>query len=102
MNMVPIMTGADFGAALDALKVGSCISRKGWNGNGMFVYLVPANAYPAQTGAAKAYFGKDALVPYAAYFALKGVDNVVNTWVPSASDLLANDWIILTLQEQIA
>jgi hypothetical protein len=36
----------DFGKALDALKVGARVAREGWNGRGMFAYLVPANSYP--------------------------------------------------------
>lgn len=83
-----------FGAAIEALKAGQSVARAGWNGKGMFVYLVPAASYPAQTGAAKTYFGKDALVPYAAYLALKNVDGTVNTWAPSVSDALAEDWAL--------
>lgn len=83
----------EFGAALAAAKAGAKISRAGWNGRGMFVYYVPAAAYPAQTGVAKAYFGKDAMVPYNAYLAIKNVDGTVSTWVPSINDVLADDWM---------
>lgn len=85
----------NFEHALLLLKGGQRIARLGWNGKGMFVYLVPAASYPAQTGAAKAFFGDDALVPYNAYFAIKNVDNTVSTWVPSVNDLLADDWVIV-------
>jgi hypothetical protein len=84
-----------FGHALVALEQGQRVARAGWNGKGMFVYMVPANAYPAQTGAAKAHYGATGLVPYAAYLALKGVNDVVSTWVPSINDCLAKDWVIL-------
>lgn len=87
--------GLKFGEALESLKLGSKLARAGWNGKGMFVYFVPANNYPAQTGAAKAYFGEGAMVPYNAYFAIKGVDERVSTWVPSISDVLAEDWQIV-------
>lgn len=88
-------TGLDFGTALRALKDGKRVARAGWNGKGMFAYLVPANSYPAQTGAAKAHFGDGALVPYNAYLALKGADDAVSTWAPSGSDALAEDWLIV-------
>ena len=87
--------GLDFGTALAALKVGKRVAREGWNGKGMFVYYVPANAYLAQTGVAREYFGERALVPYAAYLALKGTKDEVSTWVPSINDVLAEDWFIL-------
>lgn len=88
-------SGLTFGLAIEALKLGKRVARAGWNGKGMFVYLVPANSYPAQTGAAKAHFGDGAMVPYNAYMAIKNVDETVSTWVPSVNDCLAEDWAIV-------
>lgn len=88
-------TGLTFGMALEALKLGERVARVGWNGKGMFVYLVPSASYPAQTNAAKAHFGTDALVPYNAYMAIKNVNETVSTWVPSVNDCLAEDWEIV-------
>jgi hypothetical protein len=85
-------TGMPFGLAVEALKKGAKVARAGWNGKGMFVYLVPAASYPVQTGAAKSHFGEGSMVPYNAYMALKGVDDTVSTWAPSGSDALADDW----------
>ena len=83
-----------FGLALEALKLGQKVARAGWNGKGMFVYLVPANNYPAQTGAAKEYFGQGAMVPYNAYMAIKNVNETVSTWAPGINDCLAEDWAL--------
>ncbi len=85
----------NFGWAIAALKKGKKVARKNWNGKGMFVYLVPTASYPAQTGAAKRFYGEGAMVPYNPYLAIKNVDDTVSTWVPSINDVLANDWIIL-------
>jgi hypothetical protein len=90
-----MMAALNFGQALDALKAGARVARRGWNGKHMFVYLVPANRYPAQTAAAKAFFGEAGMVPYNAYLALKGADDTVSTWAPSGSDALAEDWHVL-------
>ena len=84
-----------FGHALEALKRGKRASRQGWNGKGMFVYLVGANSYPVQTGAAKEYFGENSLVSYNPYMAIKNVDETVSTWVPSVNDCLAEDWLVI-------
>lgn len=84
----------DFGSAVNILKAGGKVARKGWNGKGMFVYYVPSGAYPARTGAAKDHYG-DTLVPYNPYLAIKNVDDTVSTWVPSINDVLATDWIQL-------
>ncbi len=82
----------NFGEAIEAMKSGQRASRAGWNGKGMFLYYVPANSYPAQTGVAKAHFGENSLVPYRAYIAMKTVDNDVVVWTASQSDILADDW----------
>lgn len=87
--------GMTFGEVLEALKAGARAARVGWNGKGMFVYLVPPASYPVQTGAAKAHFGEGSLVPYRAYLALKTVDQDVATWAPSCSDVLAEDWELI-------
>ena len=83
----------DFGDAVRLLKEGAKVARIGWNGKGMFVYLVPAASYKATTAAAKAHFGD--MVPYNDYFAIKNVNNTVSTWVPSVNDCLAEDWVIV-------
>ncbi|CAB4130613.1 Protein of unknown function DUF2829 [uncultured Caudovirales phage] len=85
----------NFGQAIELLKAGYKVARKGWNGKGMFVYYVPANSYPVQTGAAKSHFGEGAMVPYNAYLAIKNVDETVSTWVPSVNDCLTEDWTVI-------
>lgn len=82
--------GMLFGGALTVLRAGGKITRKGWNGKGMFIYLVPAASYAAQTEVAKKTFGEE--VPYKAYIAFKTVSGTVVPWVASQTDLLANDW----------
>ena len=79
-----------FGEALATLKQGRSVSREGWNGKGMYLYLVPANNYAAQTQIAKKNFGDS--VPYEAYIALKTVQDTVVPWLASQTDLLAEDW----------
>ena len=87
--------GLGFGDAIRFMKDGKRVSRTGWNGKGMFVYLVPPASYPVQTGAAKEFFGEGSLVPYNAYMAIKNVDGTVSTWVPSVNDCLAEDWLVV-------
>lgn len=84
----------NFGLATEAAKQGKKIARVGWNGQGMFAYIVPSNSYPASTQVMKDYF-KGELVPYRAYWALKTAQNDIATWAPSGSDSLAEDWMIV-------
>ena len=84
----------NFGDAIKAAKEGKKVARLGWNGSGMFAYIVHANSYPATTQAMKDYF-KGELVPYRAYWALKTAQEDIATWAPSGSDTLAEDWKIV-------
>lgn len=91
----PETLSLSFGEAVAAAKKGMAIYREGWNGSGMFAYIVPANEFPALTGIAKEYFGKNANVPYREYWALKTAQNDIATWAPSGSDTLAEDWHVI-------
>lgn len=96
----------DFGKAILALRSGLKVARSGWNGKGMWLYLVPANSYQAQTEAAKNHFGAHrqcrddrtdpVMVPYREYIAMKTVDDDVVPWTCSQSDALATDWLAVT------
>lgn len=82
-----------FGQAIEAAKKGHKVARIGWNGSGMYAYIVPSAKYPAATEIAKKEFGE--MVPYREYWALKTAQNDVATWCPSGSDSLAEDWVIV-------
>lgn len=83
----------NFGEALKILTSGGKVGREGWNGKGMYIYHVPAGEYPAVTKIAKEEFGEK--VPYNAYLAIKSVQNTIAPWLPSQTDVLAEDWEIV-------
>lgn len=85
----------DFGYALAQLKSGRKVARIGWNGKGQFVYYIPADRYEAKTEAAKSVADEDGKVNYRAYLALKTAQGDIATWVPSISDCLAEDWVVV-------
>lgn len=95
-----------FGDAIRALKNSKKVARAGWNGKDMWLYLVPANSYPAQTEAAKKYWSEKnvpqsehppyyPMVPYGAYIAMKTAQENVVPWLASQTDMLAEDWEIV-------
>lgn len=74
-------TGLSFGKALDALKAGHRISREGWNGKGMWLDLqVPS-------------LGSKMTLPYIYMWT---ADKNLVPWLASQTDLLANDWCIVS------
>ena len=86
--------GMTFGLAIEAMKKGMKVARHGWNGKGMFLYHVPAAAYPPSTEVAKATFHGEN-VPYGAYIAMKTAQGNVVPWLASQTDMLADDWFIV-------
>lgn len=89
-------SGLTFGHALEALKRGDKVQRKGWEIFGqLFVYMVSADRYPAKAKVAKDYWGDGCHVPYEAYFAIVSPKETVSTWVPTIGDALAEDWLIV-------
>ncbi len=91
----------DFGKAIKELKVGQRVQRKGWNGKGMFVYLVGGIEKNISNPTEELICGIDNDVreyPYIKvnpHMMIKNVDNSVSTWVPSVNDCLADDWILV-------
>jgi len=72
-----------FGHAVEALKMGNRVARAGWNGKGLFVYLVPGSEYP-----------EGHPISYRPHLDIS-MDGGVSTWAPSIGDVLAEDWTII-------
>lgn len=84
--------GLSFGAAIEAVKGGKRIARKGWNGKGQFVELASNVAYLTPGGEAvnadHEAIGNKAL-------AFHGTSGVQLGWLASQADMLAEDWEIV-------
>ena len=85
----------NFGLAIEAAKKGAKITRRGWNGKGMYLYYVPEGRYPARTDAAKSIATEDGKVDYGAYIAMKTAQGNVVPWLASQTDILADDWEVV-------
>lgn len=85
----------NFGQAIEAAKQGKKVAREGWNGAGMFAYIVPeedCEMYDVE----KSFFGKErASFIVREHWRLKTAQEDIAMWAPSGSDSLAEDWIIL-------
>lgn len=88
-----VTEGVSFGAAIVLLKQGKMVSRKGWNGKGMYLLLFNGQ----KDIASKLGFG-EALgeFSFTDVIAMKTADNkMVLGWLASQSDMLADDWILV-------
>lgn len=87
-----------FGIAIEAMKKGNKVARRGWNGKGMFVVYQKAypNGIPCNKQTAEAWgLNEGDLFICNPYFQIKNVDGSHSMWVPSINDCLAEDWIIV-------
>ena len=79
----------NFGKALEALKEGKKVARKGWNGKGIYLDLQNPDAHSKMT------------LPYIYIVTTSLItDNPdapkgVVPWLASQTDMLAEDWIVL-------
>lgn len=87
-------SGLTFGLAIEALKAGKKVARAGWNGKGMFLYLI--SGLDLQSGL-KYGFGEYLGEPeFVSSICMKTADNkLVVGWLASQTDMLAEDWEIV-------
>ena len=83
----------NFSEALVNMKLGIKCYREGWNGKGMFVYLVHGSKFEVNRAPLNAVFEMGAKVTYRPHLDLKAVDGTCGVWTPCNSDLLADDWL---------
>lgn len=94
-------TGLTFGLALEALKRGHKICREGWNGKGMFLFLLPAGTIPKSAihdpALAKVLEsnGKDHFEALGSVRMKTADDKILTGWLASQTDMLSEDWQIL-------
>lgn len=82
----------NFSQALDAIKQGNLISREGWNGKGMFLFLVPGSKFVVNREPLLTIMGEGTEVSYCPHIDMKTADGKIVPWVASQTDLLSEDW----------
>jgi hypothetical protein len=92
----------NFGQAIEAMKQGKRVARTGWNGKGMFVYLLPASNMPVssitdetpkQMIEEKIFNDTVDFLPAIRMFTAD--KKILTGWLASQTDMLSEDWYIL-------
>ena len=86
-------TGLSFGMAIEMLKKGRSVARAGWNGKGMFLFLIQGSNDIAKLHG----YGFGELLGEPTFrdaIFMKTVDNQLVPWTASQTDCLADDWKI--------
>ena len=94
------MNKLNFGQAIQALKDGKKVTREGWNGKGMYLWLLPPATIKAEwckddhlRGLAEANGGE--LECLGSIRMLTADKKVLTGWLASQTDMLAEDWMII-------
>ena len=98
------MKNMNFGQAIEALKKGKAIQREDWNGKGLFVVkqvpaVIGANIIPNMRALPQS--AKNILmsrevpeIKYTNQMLIINPDGRADSWIPSSSDVFAEDWCI--------
>lgn len=82
----------NFGEAVIELKKGGFVQRAGWNGKGMYLFLIGTDMSDRQVGGWTYTNGKNDNYPLLPFIAMKTADDHVVPWLASQTDILADDW----------
>lgn len=95
----------DFGLVIEALKFGLAVRRKGWNGKGLFVVkqisshieggIIPNMQSLPQSAKNILLSRENAHIDYTNQMLIINPDGRADSWVPSVSDIFAEDWEIV-------
>jgi uncharacterized protein DUF2829 len=80
------------GWAVKQMKGGQRVRRTGWNGKGMFLFLVPGSTFSVNRPPLLGIYPEGTQIKYHAHVDMKTATGEVVPWLCSQSDLLAIDW----------
>ena len=85
-----------FGDAVTALKQGKKVARNGWNGKGMWLIHIVGEAV-AQAIADR--YGDGNAIPVLEAIYMKTATGELVPWLASQTDVLAEDWVVLEVNQ---
>lgn len=85
----------NFSEALIEIKNGKRVSRSGWNGKNLFVFLVPGSTFKVNRPPLLGIYPEGTEINYHAHVDMRTADGQIVPWLVSQTDLLADDWGVL-------
>lgn len=82
------------GWAVKQMRNGSRVCRAGWNGKGMFLFLVPGSEFEVNRPPLLGIYLPGTKVSYHAHVDMRTATGEIVPWLCSQTDLLATDWEI--------
>ena len=87
--------GMNFGLALEAAKKGSKITRRGWNGKGMYVFLADAVEFHTDADLSEYWGNADGVCVLPVLVLRTAEGDLQPGWLASQNDMLADDWEVV-------
>ncbi len=84
----------NFSDALIEIKNGGLLTRSGWNGKNMFVFLVQGSEFTVSREPLNTILQPGELVKYRPHIDMRYADGTIGVWLSSMGDLMADDWVI--------
>lgn len=94
-HMIGVPKLMEFSEALSWIKVGKKVQRAGWNGKGMFIFLVPGSTFKVNRPPLLGIYPEGTEINYHGHVDMKTADGQIVPWLCSQTDMLAADWQIL-------
>lgn len=98
-DLIHATDGLTFGQAIEAMKQGKKVARKGWNGKGMYLWLLPATEVKKEwcldPRLIEAMGERDALPCLGSIRMFTATKEVLTGWLASQTDMLSEDWCIV-------
>ena len=92
----------NFSNALVYLKIGEKLTRTGWNGKGMFLFLLPAGTVPTKAiydpalrAVIESEVGGETFEALGSIRMFTADKKILTGWLASQTDILSEDWQIL-------
>lgn len=85
----------NFGQAIEAMKEGKLVARSGWNGKGMFVFLVPGSTFSVNRAPLLGIFPEGTEINYRPHIDMRDAEGKIVPWLASQTDMLAEDWSVV-------
>ena len=80
------------GWAVKQMHAGNRVRRQGWNGRGMFLFLVPGSTFKVSRPPLLGIYPEGTEIQYHAHVDMKTATGEIVPWLCNQSDLLAIDW----------
>lgn len=82
----------NFSKALELIKEGKRVQREGWNGKGMFIFLVNGSNFIVNREPLLSILGEGFQATYRPHIDMKDAEGKIVPWLASQTDIMADDW----------